>query len=118
MDFVKYLCERYGIGNITPDSFERLVKASGMETKCEFSRYAGYALCMPYFEKYYIAYSNNMPKWVEIYMALHEVSHVLLGHLDGLSVVSGKCQEEEARIFSTVLVAFMLLEEWKEGKRK
>lgn len=119
MDFVNYLCEKYKIGNIMPNSFEMLLKNMECSCKCEFDKYAGYSLCMPYFDdKYYMTYSNNMPRCVEIYTSLHEIGHILLGHLDELAVISKEQQEQEARIFSTALIALILWEEWKGTERR
>ena len=108
MSFLEKVCKEYGI-DLYPLSVFSPVK--GMEDF--ITRSKGGASIKDSEGDISIAIDDTAPARERDAIAAHELGHVILGYLDGKYKLSEEQCENEARLFSVVIIAMSLYDKYR-----
>ena len=104
MGFVSHVCKK---NNIKLLSFQ----AAGVT-----GEKGGGCVVLPEIAGNLVLYDDNVGRVEKNHIVLHEIGHILLGHLD--NDLNNEANEMEANIFAAVILAHTLYEEYKEENKK
>lgn len=105
MGFISHVCEKYNI-KVLP------LRAAGLEGTTKGDGFA----FSPDVGKNLVLYDDTAGKIERNYIVLHEIGHILLGHL--YNAVDTHTKEMEASIFAAVILAHMLYGEYEKELKK
>lgn len=112
-DFFSRICEDQGITMLPLQAGGKNLDLLNMDGESLFS-----GLAMRLGGRDAIFYDDDAGEWEKRLICAHELGHILFGHLrqGRYKKQSGEYQEQEARIFSAVITALMLYDEYRPSK--
>lgn len=112
MGFIKNITDKFNIKIVSIKEFEKV-------TSSNFENYvgAGYAFNIPMNKEDIscILYDDTADEIEKNSIVLHELGHILLGHLRDNCSLKSEVKEMEASIFAAVILALSMYEEYKKS---